>query len=269
MSQYNPLSPARSSAPGAVQAAMALCLIAMVANIALAMLFSVRNPGVIELFTSPSAARIEATSRILVDEINESPHFAPAPATAGPHPICAGVEERHVPPLIRAFALMRGTADGFDLYEMLVDNDVCVAVEDIPYNGGFATSWRTVSGAWIQSTITLDDGYLSSRQADVLAAMLVHESIHVERAITGESCDVQQDCEELPNGVQLDEEVAAHAAEAEWWIAAYGENGKRFAFGTDYGENELAAAYREGPEAFREYVREIRSDPREGTGIKR
>ncbi|MGH2561985.1 MAG: hypothetical protein ACRDJH_23220 [Thermomicrobiales bacterium] len=238
-----------------------------VAIIALSTFFALRNPGVVELFASPSTARIEATGRILLDEINESPRFAAVPATSGPHPICTGVEERHVPALIRAFALMRGTANGLDLYEMLAANGVCVAVKDIPYNGGFATSWRTASGAWIQGTITLDDDYIRSRQADVLAAMLVHEATHIERAINGESCDDQVECEELANGVELDEEVAAHGAEAAWWIAAFGEDGKRFAFGPDYGENELASAYRDGPVDFREYVRELRSDPREGAGI--
>ena len=52
-----------------------------------------------------------------------------------------------------------------------------------------------------------------------------------------------------------------------WWIAAYGRDGKDRAFTTDSSENRLKAAYLRGPEAFREFVREMRSDEREGEGL--
>jgi hypothetical protein len=71
----------------------------------------------------------------------------------------------------------------------------------------------------------------------------------------------------LPNGVEIDEEVAAHTAEAEWWIAAFGTDGKRFAVRNDYGENRLARAYLRGPDAFRAFVTDYRSDPREGADL--
>ncbi len=74
-------------------------------------------------------------------------------------------------------------------------------------------------------------------------------------------------CTELSNGVDLEEEVVAHEAEAQWWIAAYGRDGKDRAFTADASENRLKAAYLQGPSAFREFVREMRSDKREGEGI--
>jgi hypothetical protein len=260
-------SPTQSPAAGLFNMAVALCLFLIVATTAFATLFAARNPGVADLIAHPSTSRLHATGVILLDQLNENPRLLAAPPPDDHLPICAGVPERYRKPLHRAFGMMRGTAHGRELFGLLVTNDVCVAVADIPYNGGYATSWRATSGVWVHGTITLDDDYLRSRQADVLAAMLVHEATHIERAVNGESCDNRTDCEVLSNGVELDEEVAAHAAEALWWIAAYGEDGKRFAFGADYGENRLAAAFQDGPDTFRQYVRELRSDPKEGAGI--
>ena len=94
--------------------------------------------------------------------------------------------------------------------------------------------------------------------------MLIHEATHVDRAITGRDCARAGGCTRLPNGVYLEEEIAAHAAEAGWWIAAFGAGGKRFAFRADYGENELAEAFLRGDTAFRDYVRDLRDDPRDG-----
>ncbi|MDQ3045750.1 MAG: hypothetical protein M3R06_11480, partial [Chloroflexota bacterium] len=79
-------------------------------------------------------------------------------------------------------------------------------------------------------------------------------------------CTVTESCTTLPNGVLLEEEVAAHTAEIIWWIAAYGEDGKRLAVRYDHGLNELVDAYLEGEEAFALAVRERRDDPRDGSG---
>jgi hypothetical protein len=59
----------------------------------------------------------------------------------------------------------------------------------------------------------------------------------------------------------------AHEAEAQWWIAAYGRDGKDRAFAADSSENRLKAAYLRGPAEFRQFVREMRSDTREGEGL--
>jgi hypothetical protein len=47
----------------------------------------------------------------------------------------------------------------------------------------------------------------------------------------------------------------------------YGRDGKEWAFGSDHAQNQLKAAYLRGPVEFREFVRQARSDNREGDGI--
>jgi hypothetical protein len=246
-------------------------LVAMVLFLAISVaglgsVFAVQHPWTVDFVTQPSVAKARATGLILFDSINEHPHFAAVP-TGDSVPICPSVPPRYVPALTSAFGLMRGAPDGAHLYEVLVSHDVCVQLADIPYNGGYATSWRETSGRWVRGSITLDQDYIRSRQADVVAAMLVHEATHIERAINGTSCDDTHNCETLANGVELDEEVAAHEAEAQFWIEAYGKNGKRFTIGADYGENQLASAYDDGASAFRTYVRKLRSDPRDGKDL--
>jgi hypothetical protein len=115
--------------------------------------------------------------------------------------------------------------------------------------------------------IMVDRHYVRTTRADVLAALLVHEATHLDRAFSGQACYVRMSCTTLDNGVELEEEVAAHAAEAEWWIAMYGSDGKRLALRTDAFENQLARAYQRGPHDFRAFVAGIRSDPREGKGM--
>jgi hypothetical protein len=246
--------------------AAAVCLALALAVAGLGMEAAPRYPWIDNFAKSLSPGLVRAAGVVTYDTMNEQPHLAAVSLTAA-GPICDETPDRFVPALTSAFGLMRGTRDGARLYELLVARDVCIAIDDIPYNGGYATSWRTASGEWFRGTITLDDNYVRSRTADVVAAMLVHEATHIDRAIKGESCDNRNDCAELPNGVELEEEVAAHAAEARWWIAAYGDNGKRFSVSADYGENRLAEAYLAGPGIFRAYVRELRSDPREGEGL--
>jgi hypothetical protein len=245
-------------------AAAALFLTLFVAG--LGSVFAMQHPWAVDFVAQPSVAKAKATGLILFDSINEQPHFAAVP-TGDSAPICSSVPTRYVPALTSAFALMRGAPDGARLYDVLVSHDVCVQLAHIPYNGGYATSWRETNGRWVRGSITLDQDYIRSRQADVVAAMLVHEATHIERAINGTSCDDTHNCEMLANGVELDEEVAAHQAEARFWIEAYGKNGKRFTIGADYGENQLASAYEDGTSAFRTYVRKLRSDPRDGQDL--
>jgi hypothetical protein len=198
--------------------------------------------------------------------IGESPHITSLPPT-GPVPICRDVPTQLIKPLRRAFGLMRGTSEGQRLFQMLVDSDVCVTIDDLPYNAAYAFSRETSPDNWSASRIVIDRSLVRSSMSDTLAAILVHESTHIDRAVSGEACLVSDKCDRLPNGVEIDEEIAAHTAEAEWWIAAFGSDGKRFAFRSDYGENHLAKAYLEGEDAFRDYVTSYRSDPREGEGI--
>ena len=101
----------------------------------------------------------------------------------------------------------------------------------------------------------------------IIAAILAHEATHIDRAVSGTACYYVDACTKLSNGVELEEEIVAHEAEAVWWLAAYGRNGKDRAFSSDASENRLKAAYLHGPDVFRKFVREMRSDEREGDGM--
>lgn len=243
-----------------------IAIILLAINIVLFSLFAGRNPGFSEVFSQPPGVLFEATSHFLIDSVNEKPDLASVAPDANP-PICDAVDEQFVPALSKAFLLMRGTEEGSRLYDELVTRDVCVSVGRLGFNGGYATSWRDWNGDWTRGAIVIDDDYVTTWEADVLAAMLVHEATHIDRAIHGTSCEVTLACETLPNGVDLEEEMAAHAAEAQWWDAAYGHDGKSLTIGHDYGENALLEAYNRGPEAFEDFIRALRSDPHEGEGL--
>ena len=191
---------------------VAIAIILLVINIVLFSLFAGRNPG--STFFSTSGVLFEATSHFLIDSVNEKPDLASVAPDANP-PICDAVDDQFVPALSEAFLLMRGTEEGSRLYDELVARDVCVSVGRLGFNGGYSTSWRDWNGDWTRGAIVIDDDYVTTWEADVLAAMLVHEATHIDRAIHGTSCEVTPDCETLPNGVDLEEEMAAHAAEAQ------------------------------------------------------
>ncbi len=229
-------------------------------------LLASRNEATIRLLASggqwDEVARF--AGRSVASTIDEQPAFATVPG-APDLPLCASVSASDGRDLADAMNLMRRTDEGRRLFDQLLDELVCVGVEDIPYNSGYAyASQSSLTGDWSRSTIMVDSDILHAGESDVVAALLVHEATHIDRYINGLACDYDESCTVLANGVELEEEVAAHAAEAEWWIEAYGEDGKRFAIGYDYGLNRLADAYLEGRVAFESHVRELRGDTREG-----
>src|SRR5262249_34454937 len=148
--------------------------------------------------------------------------FASRPPS-GNVPICPGVDNAAIKPLRTAFGLMRGTAEGRRLYSVLVDNGICVNVADLPFNAAYAESRRTFPNDWSESRIVVDRSLVRMTDTDVLAAVLVHEATHIDRAVSGKACFLTNDCTVLANGVDVEEELAAHTAEAQWWIAAYGK----------------------------------------------
>jgi hypothetical protein len=245
---------------------LAVAILLLIFNIVLGSLVAGQHPGISSIFSQSPAVLFEATSHSLVDSINEQPNLASVASDTHP-PICDSVDDQFVPALTKSFLLMRGTDEGSRLYDELVAREVCVSIDHLDFNGGYSTSWRDWNGNWSRGAIVIDDDYVTTWEADVLAAMLVHEATHIDRAIHGRSCEVSRRCERLPNGVDLEEEMAAHAAEARWWEAAYGDDGKSFTIGHDYGENVLLEAYLDGPKAFEDFVRDLRSDPREGEGL--
>jgi hypothetical protein len=240
-----------------------LLLLTGVVTAIAALIFTARFSGFDDVEAASLAGAIE---QVTLSEIGESPHFE-ANSVTGPIPICDDVPEQLIKPLRRAFGLMRGTEEGARLFEALIDSGVCVSVDDLTYNAGYAYTREIGPGDWSSSRIVVDRSLVRSSATDTLAALLVHEATHIDRAVSGQACFVSDQCERLPNGVEIDEEIAAHAAEAEWWIAAFGSDGKRFAFRSDYGENRLARAYLQGEDAFRRFVMAYRGDPREGDGI--
>ena len=178
---------------------------------------------------------------------------------------CNDVGTRDSARLTRAASLMQRTNEGRTLYQELIANDVCVTVRDLGYFAGLAIP-RWTFGDWGHSTIEIDCNHLRTVDPDVLATTLVHEATHIDRSIQGTTCLDDDSCTVLDNGVELDEEVAAHAAEARWWFASYGRGGKTDPDPAAAWENALASAHLAGPDTFEDFVKSFRSNPKEAVG---
>ncbi|HEY7032448.1 MAG TPA: hypothetical protein VH482_14000 [Thermomicrobiales bacterium] len=257
---------------GCLTGALAAVLLTLIAGgLVFAAVVDAIVPGVFALNGVPVTSRAEAIGSVAIAELGEDPHLTPR-QPSGALPLCDDVPPVYGHAFRLAFGLMRGTAEGSRLYALLIDHDICIGVTDLPYNTAYSSA-RHLGDDWSGSTIMVDRRFVRSLDADVLAAILVHEATHLDRAITGQACYLKRSngsgdaCTRLPNGVEVEEEVAAHSAEAEWWLAAYGDDGKRFAWRSDYSENRLLAAYVRGPSSFHAYVSSMRSDAREGEGI--
>jgi len=248
----------------AIAVAMLTVLMAVVATLAGVWMLLTFSP----LSTLDYLPIDEAAGRVAIvvlDDIGESPGLDPA-SPAREYPIDTQVPDVYTEVLERAFDLVRATDEGERLFEVLIDNDVLVSVENIPYNAGYTqTRWSALG--WVDSRVVIDSDAVRSRDLDSLASILIHEAVHVDRAVDGSACFYADACEELANGVNIEEEIAAHAIQAVFWRELYGSDGKRFAFGPDSGENALLDAWHNGTAAFERYVREIRGDDREGIGI--
>lgn len=207
-----------------------------------------------------------ASWRVGIADLGEKPHLTPSYPDA-PVEFCEGVNSADRQAITDGVAYLRATENGARLYDMLVENGVCIGTKELDFNSAYATSRWSPSAGWSDSEIVIGEQYVDWLYPDVIAAILAHEATHIARAVDGTACYYANACEVLPNGVDLDEEVVAHEAEAQWWIAAYGKDGKDRAFTTDASENQLKAAYLQGPDVFRDFVREMRSDKREGEGL--
>lgn len=157
------------------------------------------------------------------------------------------------------------------LIQELIDHNVCLTTETLSYNGGYTRVIRTSRGV-VVTKIVVDKQLVSYLKSDELAAVLVHEATHAHRVFKRANCWQVGTCDILPNGVAVEEEVAAHKAEALFWIELHGPTGTLtgVSFSGTVGaayENKLVAEYAKGSKSFRAYIIEIRSDPREGQDI--
>ena len=167
--------------------------------------------------------------------------------------------------LLRGWALMGQTTEGATLADLLVNEGVCLGVESLPYNCGLARPARTwFGGGWSKSVVVFGAECLRVAGNDIVAAILVHEGEHIRRPIDGDECG--RSCTVVDNGVRLEEEITAHGAEARWWIARYGVGGRHAWSSYNYRIDDLAAAYRQGPDVFASFVRGFRGDQQEGSG---
>jgi hypothetical protein len=210
--------------------------------------------------------RAAASWRVGIADLGETPAFSPVYPEA-PVSFCDGVSSNDQRAITDGVAYLRGTDTGSRLYDLLVQEGVCIGTKNLDFNSAYATSRWSPDAGWSDSEIVIGEYYVDWLYPDVIAAILAHEATHIERAVNGTACYYADACTILSNGVDLEEEVVAHEAEAQWWIEAYGRDGKDRAFTTDASENRLKAAYLRGPAAFREFVREMRSDKREGEGL--
>lgn len=240
-----------------------LCVALLAAN--LAMLWMLFDTSFVR-GASPLPDRAAASWRVGVADLGEKPHLTPNYPDA-PVEFCDGVREVDQRAITDGVAYLRATPEGAALYDLLVENGVCIGTKKLEFNSAYATSRWSPAAGWSDSEIVIGEYYVDWLYPDVIAAILAHEATHVQRAVDGTACYYANACTVLSNGVDLEEEVVAHEAEAQWWIAAYGRDGKDRAFAADASENRLKAAYLQGPDAFRAFVREMRSDKREGEGI--
>lgn len=241
-----------------------MVLLLLVANAGMLWMYA-QTPFVRSIDSLPD--RTAASWSVGVADLGESPHLTPF-YPAYPVPFCDGVSEVDQQAITSGVAYLRATEEGSRLYDVIVSEGICIGTRDLDFNSAYATSrWSPESG-WSDSEITIGESYVDWLYPDVIAAILAHEMTHIDRAVAGTACYYANACTVLANGVDLEEEVVAHEAEAEWWIAAYGIDGKDRAFTYDASENRLKAAYLRGPDVFREFVREMRSDSREGEDLR-
>lgn len=181
--------------------------------------------------------------------------------------LCESLPKREAERLNAAVETMRLAGDGPSLASLLVADDVCFDVDDLP-DDTLAYFSRAHRGRVVVSFIVFDRDTLLFVTPDELAAIAVHEATHARRRISGSDCYETDSCELMPNGVALNEEVAAHLAEARWWEALHGKSGTWTGAsytGTVFSEqlNELLRYEQQGYWVFKTYVSLLLSDPSE------
>lgn len=194
--------------------------------------------------------------------VSEAPRVAGGgdPGNLPGSAICRDVSQADAAKLQRGLARMREAGEGERLYQVLIDHDVCITVRDLTRYAGLALPRQGDDAGWTHSTVEIARDHLATAGSDVLATTLVHEATHIERSVKGATCLDHNACTFLTNRVVLDEEIAAHAAEAAWWVAVYGPEGKTNPDSLSAWENRLAAAYLAGPDVFADFIASFRAE---------
>jgi hypothetical protein len=180
---------------------------------------------------------------------------------AGRFPICPAVVRSYAERIRDGLAVMRRTSEGERLFHLLLERDACVEVEHLrePVLAR-ALPRGPLGDLWSESAIQVDADVVRDLAPDLLAPLLVHEAAHIERFVTGADCFSTRTCTFLASGAKLEEEVAAHAAEARWWIEVYGEDGKGEPGRHGASLDRLARVYLTGDGPFERFVRSFRDD---------
>lgn len=256
----HPLEPQRQ--PRRLRRILTLIVVAVVASLIAVSSQAASLPG----GASAEVGWLSAFRDVSLARLGEQPALAAQP-WEGDLLLCEPYSAARVRAFEDGVAMMRSTETGRALFNLLYSEGICIGAEELAYNSAYASArWSPVNG-WAESEIRIDPSFVTFLYPDVLAAILVHEATHLQRAVDRTACYYADTCTVLPNGVQLEEEVVAHSAEAEFWLEIYGRDGKGRAFARDTSQNQLKSHYLQGPQAFREFVHEMRSNQREGEGI--
>ena len=167
--------------------------------------------------------------------------------------------------LEQAAEVMRTTDEGKSLEGGLIAHKTCIEVEKLDPDVAGVTEIAWNGSQYAVTDIAIAQELPDRLRKEELAAVLVHEAMHARRTWLGENCVQTDACETLSNGVELEEEEAAHAAEARFWIALYGSGGYHPGIlhsmtGDSLFLNNLVDAYESGPDAFRKFVKAYRED---------
>ena len=177
---------------------------------------------------------------------------------------CAELDPNTADKVNLALDVMKSTGIGPMLAEILVESQTCIAIGDRDALPGTTSVHFDEATERYQHVISLSSSVVNEADADELAALIVHEAVHVERSINRLECSAQSHCVLTVSG-DVPDEMAARRAEALWWLARHGSRGTTGGgayVGTQFSafENQLLAHYLAGGVEWVDYVTTLPSD---------